>query len=417
MEGFSINSTSITHTSGGAAFYKGLARNPASIKSVVADGIWVEEGETLSDKTLKAFSASFRISAAKKSKARRAGKEAKIPDIIITMNRGSSNDPISKEYLKDADAEIDKKGWYADEDVLIVQVNYSDIPKQWFETSGLEKERARDERRMSKAQYDHKWLGAYSDSIDNAIIMPEWFDACVDAHKKLEHLGEWGLGQHRVAFDPADVGNDPEAIAYAKGNIIEDAIQSDVKDIEAATNWACSFANEKRVDVFTWDCDGMGIGLKSQVSNAFSGARIETFQFKGSHGAHEPDHVYQEVDEEQEDPKTNKETFMNQRTQFYFDLRDAMFRTWLAVEKGRYFDVDELISFNGTIEHIGLLRSELCRIPRKFVSSGRLRLYTKAEMVAMKIPSPNMADCIMMLRKPTIIESNKPVRLGGVKWG
>ena len=403
FQGFTSKATEVDHVSGGQIFHKGLARNPASIKSIVADGIWIEEGEVLSEKTLKVLSASFRISAAKKAKAERHGKKAKTPDIVVTMNRGNSKDPISQEYLSNAETTIKKQGWYADEDVLIVEVNYTDIPEKWFLSSGLEAERKCDERLMSKAEYDHKWLGAYNDTVDNAIIKPEWFDACVDAHEKLSSMGNWGMGQERLVFDPSDVGNDPEAIAHVKGNIVLEAMHADARDIEEACNWACSYANNNKVDAFIWDCDGMGVGLKSQVSNAFKGRKIDIEQFKGSQEAFEPDDVYMPVDNDSHQPKTNKETFANQRAQFYLDLANAMYKTYLAVEKGRFFQVDELISFSGKIKHIGLLRSELCSVPRKFLASGRIQLMTKAEMKS----SPNIGDCIMMSRKPVNI--NKPL--------
>ena len=405
FQGFDVQSSKIRHASGGEIFHKGLARNPASIKSIVADGIWIEEGETLSEKTLKVLSASFRISAGKKAKAKKEGKQAKVPDIIITMNRGSSKDPISLEYLSRAETTISKQGWYADENLLIVEVNYTDMPEEWFKSSGLEEERISDLRNKSKAEYEHKWLGKYFDTIDNAIIMPEWFDACIDAHIKLEKLGRWDVGQERVSFDPADAGDDPEALAYQKGNVVYEAMSADAKDIEEACNWACSYANDKRVDSFTWDCDGMGIGLKSQISHAFKGKKVETDQFKGSEGAFMPDEIYERVDEDtRSKTKTNKDTFANQRAQFYWNLRDKMFKTWLAVEKGRYYPVDEMISFSKDIKHLALLRAELCSIPRKYISSGRIQLLTKAEMLKKDISSPNIGDCVMMLQKPIMVD-------------
>ena len=416
FEGYSVNARDITHAAGGKIFHKGLARNPQSIKSIIADGIWIEEGDTLSEETLKVLSASFRISAAKQARAKKQGKAAKVPDIIITLNRGNSKDPISQQYLKAADVDIRKQGWYADEDVLIVEVNYTDIPEKWFKASGLEPERARDERLLSKAEYLHKWHAHYNDAVDNAIIPQDWFDACVDAHKKLSKLGEWGLGQEKVSFDPSDVGSDPEALSHLKGNIVVEAMHADAKDIEEACNWACGYANERKVDVFVWDCDGMGVGLKSQVSTAFKGKKVTTEQFKGSEGAWNPDDVYKPVDEDTKE-STNKETFANQRAQFYWDLRDAMFKTYLAVAKGRYYPVDELISFSSKIKHIEVLRAEICSIPRKYIASGRIQLLTKAEMLAKGITSPNIADTIMMSRKPTVPQS-KPQKLKPMRgWG
>ena len=416
FEGFGVQDRCIKHVSNGEIFYKGLNRNPDAIKSTIADGIWIEEGSTLSQKTIDVLSKSFRVSAAKRVRAERLGEEAKLPFIIITMNRGSRNDPISKEYLIGAESDIAKQGWHADENVLIVEVNYTDMPKSWFIGSGLESERLRDERTMSTARYRHVWHGDYSDSIDDAIIEPEWFDACIDAHVKLEQLGNWFGGQERVAFDPADVGDDPEALAHARGSVIVEAMQHDCKDIEKATNWATSYANEKRVDAFLWDCDGMGVGLKFQIAQAFKGKKFEIMQFKGSEGAYKPDAIYMPVDEEQRDAKTNKDTFANQRAQFYADIANAMYKTYLAVERGRFFSVDELVSFSSSITHINLMRSELCRIPRKYVTSGKFLLYTKQEMLKMGISSPNIADSVMMTRKPVEVRVT-PQKLNPVRWG
>lgn len=416
MTGFDVQSKNIIHESGGRTFYKGLNRNPASIKSIVANGIWIEEGETLSAKTIKVMSASFRITAAQQAKAAKEGVEAKVPDIIITMNRGNSKDPMSDSYLRAAESDIAKKGWYADENILVVQCNYTDIPRKWWLASGLEAERARDERLLPKAEYDHIWHGAYNDTVENAIIKPEWVDACVDAHVKLAHVGNWTAGQEKVAFDPSDVGKDPEALCHLKGNVIVEAISADVKDVEKATNWACSYANENKVDVFTWDCDGLGAGLKHQVSTAFNGRKIEVKQFKGSEGVLNPEYKYKGESGDR-DAVLNKDAFANQRAQWYADLRDKIFNTYLAVTEGRYFSVDDMISFSSEITHLKTLRSELCSIPRKYVASGKFTLMTKHEMLAKHIASPNIADCVMMTRKPTIPE-RKPKKLGKARgWG
>lgn len=55
IPGFVDTKTSINHTaSGGRAFYRGLSRNITSLKSTLSgiDGLWIEEGEDLSDNTL-----------------------------------------------------------------------------------------------------------------------------------------------------------------------------------------------------------------------------------------------------------------------------------------------------------------------------------------------------------------------------
>lgn len=404
FKGFQVMASSIEHSRGGRIFYKGLARNITSLKGLSGlEGLWIEEGESISAATLKVLTASVRLSAAAAKKLRDAGKLLEVPEIWITMNRGSSKDPIAQKFLKRAERDLAKSGYYEDDNMMIMQINYTDIPRQWFLDSGLESERADDEVNMTTPEYDHKWHGKYYDTVENAIIKPEWFDACVDAHKK---LGFEPLGQEKVAYDPSDIGSDPEALAYMKGNVVLEAMSSDCKSIDDATDWATDYANEIQADVFTWDCDGMGVGLKRQVSDAFKGKKVTFEEFKGSHGADNPLSVYNPVYGENGKPKTNKETFVNQRAQYYWMLRDRMFRTWQAVTKNKYISPDELISFSSNIKHMDVLKAEVCRIPRKF-GSGRYQILTKPEMKKLDIDSPNIADCVMMLMRPVdLIEEN-----------
>jgi phage terminase large subunit len=68
------------------------------------------------------------------------------------------------------------------------------------------------------------------------------------------------------------------------------------------------------------------------------------------------------------------------------------------VVKGEYVDPDDMISINvDGVDDMNVLRSEVCRIPRKLDNDNGLeQLLSKKEMKIMKIPSPNMADPLMM---------------------
>ncbi len=401
FHGFDYKANRILHSSGGEIFYKGLARNITSLKGLNnLKGLWIEEGESLSAETIKVLTASVRLSAAEAAKLKLEGKSLDVPEIWITLNRGSSKDPIAQKFLARAEKELSRCGYYEDDALMIVEINYPDVPKSWFLESGLEQERLDDERNMTRAEYRHKWHGEYSDTIDNAIIDPDWFDACIDAHVK---LGIDAVGQERVAYDPADTG-DAKAVGYMHGVVVKDVQQTNQGLIDTATDWACSFANDIKPDVFTWDCDGMGAGLSRQISEAFSGKKIEVVQFKGSEAADRPDAI-PDSQQHVKDPKSNKQLYINKRAQYYFELRDRMKRTFLAVTQGKYVNPDEIISFSSEIKDIGQLRAEVCRIPRKFASSGRLQLMTKAEMLKMGIDSPNMSDVVMMLMRDVEINS------------
>jgi len=398
---YTVKDTEIIGNRGGAIIYKGLARNITSLKSIAGiNRLWIEEGESVSEKSLRILTPSIRSSARDNVASIDDGKAR--PEIWITMNRGSSKDAVAKKYLSRAEAELAKTGYYEDDLMMAVEVNWRDNP--WFPVE-LEQERQDDLKNLPRAEYDHIWEGKYADTVDNAIIQPEWFDACVDAHLT---LGFTPAGQERVSYDPADSG-DAKAVAYCHGSVIMDVRSTTAGRIDTATDWATSFAIDKRPDVFTWDADGMGMGLKRQITDALDGKKIEIEAFRGSEAADDPDRIY-EREIEVKNPKTNREMFTNKRSQYYSILRDRMLKTYLAVEKGeRAFSPDDLISFSSEISEIRALRAELCRIPRKYNSSGRIQLMTKQEMLKDGIDSPNMADAVMMLMRKVEL-AKKPVR-------
>jgi len=116
-------------------------------------------------------------------------------------------------------------------------------------------------------------------------------------------------------------------------------------------------------------------------------------------GADNPDLEYDDYQEGSGRAKTNKESFANQRAQYYFELANRIKNTAKAVKTNAYIDPEKLISFSSEIKHLDLLKSELCRIPRK-VGAARYQLLTKADMLKMEIDSPNIADSVMMAIRP-----------------
>ncbi|MBL4753786.1 MAG: phage terminase large subunit [Flavobacteriales bacterium] len=431
IQGFEDTKTSITHeTSGGRTFYRGLARNITSLKSTLSgvDGLWIEEGEDISDNTLRVLTASVRLNADDTERlldgnklesieqldALLANSDIKMPEIIITMNRGQRSGAVAKKWLARAESELKRCGYYEDDTVMVVQMNYTDMPQSWFIASGLEQERLDDLDKLSTAQYRHKWHGDYLDEVDNSIIKPEWFDACIDAHK-IEHLKETFAphGSRIVAFDPMDDGNDAHGYAQRRGSIIERVLQKTKGEIDVGTDWATELAINNKADHFAWDADGMGTGLKRQVSDAFNGTRVKFGGFHGGlsgKGQDMAEKVYLPLDTEgTEKPKTYAETFKNNRAQYYTLLADRMYNTYKCVKRGKYIDPDDMISFDSDgIEDMDSIRSELCAIPRKDNTNDLIQILAKSDMKKLGISSPNMADAIMMTMRPP---KQKP------KWG
>jgi len=126
---YDVMANEIRAINGGEIFYKGLARNITSLKSLAGvNKLWIEEGESVSAKSLKVLTPSIRSSA--RDNVHSIDEAATLPEIWITMNRGSSKDAVAKKYLSRAEPSLAKTGYYEDDLMMVVEVNYTDNP--WF---------------------------------------------------------------------------------------------------------------------------------------------------------------------------------------------------------------------------------------------------------------------------------------------
>lgn len=419
IEGFKDTKTSITHEeSGGRTFYRGLARNITSIKSTLSGvhGLWIEEGEDISGNTLRVLTASVRLSAKdteallndgtvsslEELEALLLDADIKMPEIIITMNRGGRTDAVAKKWLERAEKDLERCGYYEDDTVMVVEMNYTDMPKSWFIASGLEQERQDDEERMTFAAYNSKWNGAYLDEVANSIIKPEWFNAALNLHKDDKFIKLMKPhGAVIVAHDPFDDGGDAAGLAIRHGSVIKKVTSKTSGEIDVCCDWATDIASDNNCDVFVWDGDGMGTGLKRQVSDNFKGTKTKYQIFKGSlsgKGQDNASKTYQLVDDSKDKSKKKyKDVFKNNRAQYYIELANRFYNSYRCKVRGEYIDPDFMISLDSDgINDIDSLRSELCRIPRKDNPNGLQQIMSKSEMKKEGISSPNEADAIMM---------------------
>lgn len=408
FDGFEMQSNGIKYGEEDAFQFAGLSHNVDSIKSAFGFGKFqIEEAQFISDDSLTALTPTARK---KPKKGMPTMMEEVSTDglanvsMIFMANPSSSEAPFSKRFINPFKAQLDKHGVYEDDLHLIVMMNYVDNP--WFHDSGLEEERLWDLEFRSRAMYDHIWMGAFNDSVENALIMSEWFDACVDAHKK---LGFVAAGARISAHDPSDTGPDSKGFASRHGSVIEVVKEMETGTVNEGGHWAAGEAIQYQSDAFAWDGDGMGIALGEQMGADFLGKQAVLSVFRGSESPDFPDAVYKPAasfNAEAADgqpvanQKTNKDAFKNKRAQYYFELRDRCYRTYRAVVHGEYHDPAKMISFDASIELLNKLRAELCRMPIKPNGNGLFELYTKAEMKSkFKMASPNLADSVMMLMR------------------
>lgn len=388
LQGFTIQNNSIFHQSGGEVKYKGLSRNPEAVKSMHGFKIfWCEEASTLSKRSIDLLVPTLRAEGA---------------ELWFTFNPGSSNDPIYKEFIKPFEKELIRDGQYFDDMHTIIKINYNDNP---FFPESLNNLRLKHKETKSLADYEHTWLGACADTVENSIIKPIWFDIAIDSHLK---LGFKPQGCKIVSFDPSDLGEDSKGLAIRQGSVILAVKEMTTGDVNVGTDWALNIAIDEQVDYFTWDGDGLGISLKRQVEQALLGKKMDSVIFKGSQSPENPNDIYQgSIHSDRSREKTNKNTFKNRRAQYYFRLAERFRKTYLAVEKGQYIDPDELISLSSNIENLAGLRAELCKIPLKPNPNGYIQIMSKIDMKKLKIQSPNMADAIMM----SMLDPTPPITL------
>ena len=388
VNGFNPQATKITSASGGEIFYKGLARNITSIKSIGnVKRLWIEEGESISANSLKVLTPSIRSTASSNS-----DEDSSPPEIWVTMNRASKKDAIAKKYLSRAESALKKCGYYEDDLMIAVELNWRDNP--WFPPE-LNQERLDDFKNLSRAEYRHIWEGDYYDEVDNAIIPVEWFDAAIDAHIK---LGFQPRGIKVTSHDPSD-GGDNKTCAVRHGSVFTKVREIKTSDVNDGFDEATSEAIKNRSDHFIWDGDGMGVSCRRQAKETFDSKYIAYSMFHGGGKVEDPDEIYQQPNSANErvEPKTNKETFLNLRAQKAWKLRDRFYKTWLSVEKGVYHDPDELISISSD-NNIDEIRAEVCRVPRKMRSDGVIQLVSKVDMKKKpyEMDSPGLFDAMMM---------------------
>ena len=384
LQGWEIQKNTIIAPNGASTTYKGANRNPDAMQSAQDYKYsWFEEAHRASQESLDKL----------------------LPTIIrnpgaqcwFSANAQSSADPFSKRFIVPYKRELDMNGVYEDDLHYIVVVNWRDNP-WWNEEQ--EMLRSWDYDNLPRGKYNWIWEGEFNDSVEDALILAEWFDACIDAHKK---LGFEPIGARMSAHDPSDIGPDSKGYAFRHGSVVIDIQEKIDGNVNEGGDWATGLAIKNESDTFTWDCDGLGVGLNAQVNKAFGGKHTIISQFKGSECVDKPDAVFMPAQSEGapiQGQKTNKQALKNKRAQYYYELRERVYKTYLAVEEGKYINPDELLSFDSNIDILPKLRSELCRMPIKPNGNGLFELYTKQEMkTKFKFQSPNLADSVMMLMR------------------
>ena len=366
---FEVQRTSIRHLITGSEFmFYGIKNNPTKIKSLEGiDVCWIEEAEAVSKDSWEILIPTIR----------KPGSE-----IWVSYNPKNILDDTHQRFVISPP-----------DDICLLTVNYTDNP-HFPEVLRLEMEEC---KRKDYDLYLHIWEGEPVADSDMAIIKPSWIAAAVDAHKV---IGFRSSGRKRVGFDVADEGEDSNATTLAHGSVVIDCQQWNKGDVITSADRVKNYAEEVSASEIVYDSIGVGAGVKAHLKRV---CRIPATGFNAGESVFKPDAKYA-------DGKTNKDMFSNIKAQAWWGVRDRFFNTWRVVkhieqnpgdkEFVKQFTDDQLISLSSGIKQLEYLKAELSRPWVDYDNNGRVKVESKKDMKKRGIPSPNMADSLIMAFAP-----------------
>lgn len=373
---FYITDKEIRHMATGSKMvFAGLYRNVTSIKGMDwIDIAFCEEAENISEESWNVLVPTLRKPGA---------------ELMVCYNPKNILDATHLRYGPGVCAA------YTDETETVrysitKQINYCDNPF-FTETSRIQMEQM---RKDDPDLYDHIWLGMPNADSEQAIIKPSWIQAAVDAHLLLEFEPE---GDKVVGQDVADEGKDTSALCYAHGSVVIDLDEWKGKDTNYTARRCYLYSVEKGVDRLVYDSIGVGAGVKAELNQLHAGkdgsGTLKINGFNAGGAVIDPTHEYMPG-------KLNSDMFYNVKAQAWWKLRDRFYKTYRAVKQGAQYQPGEMISLSSKLPQLEKLKAELSRPRVDYGDNGKVKVESKKDMAKRQIPSPNLADALVMCYAP-----------------
>lgn len=369
---FDIGVSSIKHLKTGSEFlFYGIARHITDIKGTEGvDICWIEEGEGLTEAQWSVIDPTIR----------KEGSE-----IWLLWNPDLIGDFVQVKLPK-----------LLGDDCLIKHINYQNNPF----LSDTARSKAERLKLVDEDAYNHIYLGIPKNDDDTALIKRSWIEAAIDAHNVL------GLdmdGISKSALDIADLGKDENAQAFTDGLILKGINRWKGKvtgDIYATVERAFTNCDDRGIHSFYYDADGMGAGVRGdarRINEDREGQSFRTVEASPFYGSGEVINKDDDFIDAVGDSKgiTNGKYFSNYKAQSWWSLRERFRKTHQAVVNGQEYDKDELISIDINCEFLEELKDELSR-PKRKQGSPKFTVDKAPD----DMPSPNLADAVMMVFAP-----------------
>lgn len=237
----------------------------------------------------------------------------------------------------------------------------------------------------------------YAASVDGIVIPPEWVEAAIDAHVKLEIEPH---GPFSAGFDVADEGLDRNALSISRGIVLQSIENWGDRDTGRATRRVVEKIERFAPLAVQYDSVGVGAGVKAEANRLIEergdngapllpkGIRFVSWS-AGSKVINPQGHV---VPDDPESP-LNEDFFDNLKAQAWWELRRRFERTYRAITENIRFDPDELISLPSKMPGLHQLRKELSQAT---MSKGGKQMKLVIDKAPDGTRSPNMADAVVM---------------------
>jgi phage terminase large subunit len=367
LDQFKIIDNKITGRETGSEFmFYGLWRSIDEIKSLEGiDILWIEEAHNLTEEQWKVLEPTIR-------------KEGS--QIWVIFNPKLATDFAYKRFVVNPPP-----------NTVVRRINFDENPFL-SETMRLIIEAAKAE---DEDEYRHIYLGEPKDDDEGSIIKRSWIMAAVDAHKA---LGWEASGAKRMGFDVADSGADKCATVYAHGSLVlwADMWKAGEDELLKSCTRVYHSARDRGAAV-TYDSIGVGAtaGAKFGELNAANPnmPRITYAKFNAGGAVFRPEAVYSH-------PTKNKDQFSNIKAQAWWLLADRFRNTYNAVRNGEKFADDEMISLSSDLPFLEQLIDELATPKRDYDNNGKVKVESKKDLSKREVPSPNLADAIVMAFAP-----------------
>lgn len=346
-------------------FY-GLWRSIDEIKSLEGiDVLWIEEAHNLTEEQWKILEATIR----------KQGSQ-----IWVIFNPKLSTDFAYKRFVTNPPP-----------NTVVRKINYDENPF----LSATMREVIEAAKAEDYDEYLHVYEGVPKDDDDDAIIKRSWLMAALDAHKA---LGLEITGRRRLGFDIADSGIDKCALLYAHGPLASwaDLWKAGEDELLKSCTRAHGAARERHASI-TYDSIGVGAaaGAKFNEINAASptAPRVSHSKFNAGGAVYRPDALYM--------PGTkNKDMFANIKAQAWWGVADRLRATFNAVRNGAKVKPEDMLILDSAMPHLSHLMDELCTPKRDYDKAGRVMVESKKDLAKREVPSPNLADALVMAYAP-----------------